>query len=81
MLRDAIYVEAYATIRERLISQLSQVETTGEKRERLNNLLVALETVRRYMEQVAMGGKMAAEQLERERSIKERIVDGIRRIA
>ena len=81
LLRDAIYIEAYATIRERLISQLSQFETTGEKRERLNNLLVALETVRRYMEQIALGGKMAAEQIERERSIGERIVDGIRRIA
>jgi hypothetical protein len=81
LLRDAIYNEAYTAIRERIISQLSQAETVGDKRERLNNLLIALETVRRYMEQVAMGGKLAAEQIERNRSFSERVQDRIRSVA
>jgi hypothetical protein len=81
LLRDAIYNEAHTAIRDRIVSQLSQAETTGEKRERLNNLLIALETVKRYMEQIAIGGKMAADQIERDRTFRERVGDRIRSIA
>lgn len=80
LLNDAIYKEAHDIVRERIVSQLSQSETVGDKRERLNSLLVALATVHRYMEQVAIGGRMAAEQIERERSITERISDRLNRI-
>jgi hypothetical protein len=80
VLNDTTYLEAYATVRERIVAQLSQAETLGDKRDRLNSLLVALFTVQRYMEQVVMGGKMAAEQIERERTLAERVSDRLNRI-
>ena len=80
ILDDAMYQEAYTTVRERIVSQLSQAETLGEKRDRLNSLLVALSTVQRYMEQVAIGGRMAAEQIERDRTMGERIGDRLRKV-
>ena len=80
VLNDTTYLEAYATVRERIVAQLSQAETLGDKRDRLNSLLVALATVQRYMEQVVMGGKMAAEQIERERTLAERVSDRLNRI-
>jgi hypothetical protein len=67
-------------VRERIVAQLSQAETLGDKRDRLNSLLVALATVQRYMEQVVMGGKMAAEQIERERTQAQRVSDRLNRI-
>ena len=81
VLADDMYQEAYGTIRERIIQQLSQAETAGDKRDRLNALLVSLETVRRYMEQVMITGKMAAQQIERDRTFSERVGDKIRSIA
>jgi len=81
VLNDDIYNEAYTVIRERIIQQLSMAETTGEKRERLNGLLVSLETVRRYMEQIMISGKMAAQQIERDKTFSERVGDRLRSIA
>jgi hypothetical protein len=78
LLDDAIYKEAHEVIRERIVSQLSLAETTGEKRERLNNLLIALSSVHKYMEQVAVGGKMAAEQIERDKTFAERVGERLR---
>jgi len=78
VLGDEIYKEAFDTIQARIVGLLAQSETTGERRERLNHLLVAHTQVRQYMEQVVIGGKMAAEQIERERTLKERM---LRRIA
>lgn len=81
VLADDMYNEAYSVIRDRIVQQLSQAETAGEKRERLNALLVSLETVRRYMEQVVISGKMAAQQIERDRTFTERVGAKIRGIA
>lgn len=81
ILNDAIYNEAYTVIRERIVQQLSQMEIDDAKRARLNSLLVAHETVRRYMEQVVMTGKMAAAQIERDRTFAERMRDKIRSVA
>lgn len=81
VLSDDMYNEAYSVIRDRIVQQLSQAETAGEKRERLNALLVSLETVRRYMEQVVISGKMAAQQIERDRTFSERVGAKIRGIA
>lgn len=80
LLADEIYVEAYSAVRERIVSQLSLAETVDDKRERLNSLLVALATVQRYMEQVMLTGKMAAEQIERDRKFSERVLDRIKAI-
>jgi hypothetical protein len=69
-----MYVEAYAVIETRIVGLLAQSEIVGEQRERLNALLVAHNKVKQYMEQVVLGGKMAAEQIERERTLKERML-------
>lgn len=73
VLADELYQEAFASVREQIVSLLSQAETTGDKRQRLNDLLVALSKVNRYLEQVMTGGKMAAQEIERQRPLKERI--------
>ena len=80
VLDDKMYQESYSVVRERIVSQLSQAETVGDKRERLNSLLVALSTVQRYMEQVAIGGKMAAEQIEADRTLAQRVGDRLRKV-
>jgi hypothetical protein len=49
-------------------------ETTGDQRANLNALLVAHNKVKQYMEQVVLGGKMAAEQIARERTLADRIL-------
>ena len=77
VLSDKIYIEAHTAVRDKIIAELSKADTTGEKRERLNSLLVALSTVNRYMEQVMVGGKMAAEQIERDRTLRERIMQRV----
>jgi hypothetical protein len=74
VLKDDMYIEAFETIQSRIVGLLAQSETTGEQRERLNALLVAHNKVKQYMEQVVLGGKMAAEQIERERTLKERML-------
>ncbi len=74
VLKDDMYIEAFAVIQDRIVSMLAQSETTGEQRERLNAHLVAHNKVKQYMEQVLLGGKMAAEQIERERTLADRIL-------
>lgn len=81
VLGDRIYNEAYTAIRERIVQQLAQVELDDAKRARLNNLLIAHETVRRYMENVMQSGKLAAQQIERDRTFAERMRDKIRSVA
>lgn len=80
VLEDEVYREAYDAVRDRIVSQLSLAETVGDKRERLNTLLVALATVQRYMEQVMLTGKMAAEQIERDKRFTERVIDRVRTV-
>lgn len=80
VLDDEVYREAYEAVRDRIVSQLSLAETVGDKRERLNSLLIALATVQRYLEQVMQTGKMAAEQIERDRKFSERVMDRIKAI-
>lgn len=81
VLADSIYKEAFDAIRERIVQQLSMAETADDKRDRLNALLIALATVHRYMEQIMTTGKMAAQQIERDRSFTERVRDKVRSVA
>lgn len=81
ILGDEIYTEAYQAIRDRIWTQLAQAECPADRRERLNSLAIALDTVKRYMEQVMQSGKMAAEQIERDRTFTERMRDKIRSVA
>jgi len=78
VLGDEMYKEAFDTIQARIVGLLAQSETVGEQRERLNALLVAHNKVKQYMEQVVIGGKMAAEQIEHDRTLKERMLRMVR---
>ena len=73
ILDNAIYREAYQTIRDNIVSQLSLADTPDDKRQRLNNLLIALSKVEQYMRQVMASGTMAAMEIERQRTLTERI--------
>lgn len=81
VLGSPVYQEAYAVIRERVWSKLSQAETPADARERLNALAIALESLHKYMANVMAGGKMASEQIERDRTFAERVKDKIRSVA
>lgn len=81
VLGHEIYVEAYEAIRARLLSMLESADLPADKRQRLNDLLVAQSQHRKYMENVVMSGKMAAEQIERDRTFAERVKDKIRSVA
>lgn len=73
ILDNAIYREAYDTIRSNIVSQLSLADTPDDKRARLNNLLIALSKVEQYMKQIMASGTMAAMQIERDRTLAERL--------
>ncbi len=74
MLESPIYKEAYATIRERLVSQLSLADLPDDKRKRCNDLLIAVAKVNLYMQQVLISGTMAAQEIERKRTLSERLL-------
>ena len=71
ILDNPVYREAYDTIRNNIVTQLSLADTPDDKRSRLNNLLIALSKVEQYMNQVMASGKMV--EIERERSLSDRI--------
>lgn len=73
ILDNAIYREAYDTIRSNIVSQLSLADTPDDKRARLNNLLIALSKIEQYMKQIMASGTMAAMQIERDRTLAERL--------
>jgi hypothetical protein len=75
ILNDGMYQEAFSAVRDRLVSLLETAELDKEKRQRVNDLLVALRQTRRYLESVMQTGKMAAEQIERNRNFGERVRD------
>jgi hypothetical protein len=80
LLRDAMYMESFTTVRDRLVSLLEQ-DQPDDKRERLTADLRSLRRVKAYVEQVALGGKMAAEQIERDRTLAQRMGDKLRSVA
>lgn len=74
ILENAIYREAYQTIRDNIVSQLALADTPDDKRQRLNNLLIALSKVEQYMKQIMASGTMAAMQIERERTLADKLL-------
>ncbi len=73
LLSDTLYQEAWDAPKAKIIKLLESADLDPAKRERLNNLLVAFATARNYAEQVMMSGKMAAEQIERDKTFQERV--------
>ena len=73
VLQNGIYKEAYQAIRDNIISQLSLADTPDDRRKRLNDLLIALGKVDGYMRQIMLSGTMAAQEIERQRTLAERV--------
>lgn len=73
ILNHPIYREAFAAIQERIVSQLALADTPDERRKRLNDLLIALHKVQGYLTQVMTSGVMAAQEIEKNRSLRDRI--------
>jgi hypothetical protein len=78
--KDSAYIEAFTILRDRLYI-LNEQDNPDDKTARINADIKALARVRKYMEQVILGGKMAADQIERDRTFRERVGDRIRSIA
>lgn len=74
VLQNGIYKEAYTVIRDNIVVQLSLADTPDDRRKRLNDLLVALGKVEGYMRQVMTTGTMAAMEMERKRSLADRVL-------
>jgi hypothetical protein len=73
ILDDAMYQEAFDVVRDRLVSLLESAELAPEKRAAVNGLLIQHRKVRQYMEMVMQTGKMAATQIERDKTFPERV--------
>ena len=79
VLTDPMYVEAFDAIESRLIDMMASADLDDARGTHLRHLLTAHRKVKQYMEQVLIGGKMAALQLERERTLRERVRDALYR--
>ena len=77
IVNDPLYQEAWNVPKERIIGLLESADLDPEKRARLNALLVAFAQARRYAEQVMQTGKMAAQQIERDRTFTERVKERV----
>lgn len=73
LLEHPLFKEAFGVIEQRIVGELRLMDTTDERRKRLNDLLVSLAKVRTYIEQIALTGELMAREIERERSLPERI--------
>lgn len=74
ILGSAIYKEAFAAIESRLINELAQQDIDPKRAEYLRTLIVAGRKHRTYLEQVLVTGTMAAMEIERKRSLRDRIL-------
>lgn len=81
ILQDKLYVEAWTVVEQRLVSLLKQVDIDPAKERRVLDALKGLNTARGYLETVMQTGKMAAQQIERDRTFTERMVDRVRSVA
>lgn len=62
ILSSDVFKEAFRSIEERLLAELTQIEITKERAEYLRQLLAMGRKYRQYLEQVMVTGKMALEQ-------------------
>ena len=75
VLGNAAYKRAYEEFESKLVSQMAQAEITKERAEYLRTLLVASRKVRQILENTMVSGKLAAEDMERERTFAQRMRD------
>ena len=74
VLENALYKEAFAAIEARLVNELAQQDIDPKRAEYLRTLIVAGRKHRQYLEQVVVSGTMAAMQIERKRTLAERML-------
>lgn len=80
IVKHPIYVEAFQTIEDRLVSQLAQVEIAQERAEYLRSLLVANRKIRQYLEQVMHTGTLEAMDEQRRKGALQHVQDFMSRI-
>ena len=81
ILQDKMYAEAWTTVEQRLVSLLKQVDMDPARERRVLDALKGLHAARGYLETVMQSGKMAAQQIERDKTFTERMKDRIRSVA
>jgi len=74
LLNEDLFKEAWQMVRERIVLMLEHPNTPPAERERLNHALVGLRDAKRYVEQVMATGTMVAMEIERKRTIAERLL-------
>ncbi len=73
LLSNELFKEAWAALREQLTRRLETEELSVEQRMELVNLLRANRKAKIYLEQVLVTGTFAAQDIERKRSLLDRI--------
>jgi hypothetical protein len=81
ILSNPIYRESWEAIKDRIVQQLTSADLPDDKRKRLNDLLVSHAKAKQYMEQVVVSGKMAVQEIEKQRGLVERMTERARRWA
>ncbi len=81
ILQDKLYQESWAVVEAQLVSLLKQVDIDPEKEKRVLYALKGLAKAKGYLESVMTTGKMAAQQIERDKTFTERRKDKIRSVA
>jgi hypothetical protein len=74
VMENKIYREAYAALEARYVDEMAQQDVDPKRAEFLRLLLVASRKHRKYLEQVMVSGTMAAMQVERKRTLAERML-------
>jgi len=81
LLQDKLYIEAWDTVEQRLVSLLRRVDIDADKERRVLYALKGLAQARGYVENVMASGKLAAAQIERDKTFTERMRDKVRAVA
>lgn len=80
ILASPIYAEAWEGIKSRIVEQLENADIPADRRQRLNDLLIAHRKAKQYMEQVVATGKMAEMEIERQATLAQRLGERMRRV-
>lgn len=73
LLANPLLKEAFAVVEARIVSELKNMDITEEKRERLQLLLALGDKYQKYLRDVVTTGNMAGMEVERQRTLTERI--------
>lgn len=77
IVNDPMYQEAFEAPKAQIVKLLESADLDPDKRQRLNALLIAFAQAKRYAENVMATGKMAAQQIERDKSFAERVKERV----